>query len=327
MLAETILESSGIELLERIGLYLDERIDPRVDDGGIVLPSRFTHQTLELGEKGEADGRQDSRRPAARQRQRSTGRQGSTGRSSAGESRTASTPAPIFSQLGLNGEQVCRLEGVVRAYPQIQVRTTPDLLWLIFLIKPISGLDDTALLAAACPRNRINDLISWAWWWPALTWIGPRHTNYNPPGSICSFEPGDGTWQQGESLVTLLDLQIVWIVRHLFLRYFGRWPGAQVFHTPWERLTEQRSGELCGACDADRKYEGCCRPLDQARDQVEEFFLFKKWLRRNLTNLRLKDYQWYTHRVLDRRPPRALTEFVWGYHKDPPSLGELTPAP
>ena len=65
-----------------------------------------------------------------------------------------------------------------------------------------------------------NNLISWAWWLPALIWIGPRHTNYHPLGSICSFEPEDRTWQRGQLLITLLDLQVLWIVRHIFLRRF-----------------------------------------------------------------------------------------------------------
>jgi hypothetical protein len=45
--------------------------------------------------------------------------------------------------------------------------------------------------------------------------------------------------------VELLDLQIVWIARHLYLRRFGRWPGRQVLHTAFERLRE----ECCLASD------------------------------------------------------------------------------
>ena len=124
---------TGIELLAKIGSDLDANVDLAVDDGGIVLPGRFTHQTVELGGKGADNGRQASRRPAAGQRERSAGGSGSTGRPSSGEPWTARLTPSVFSQLGLTGEQASILEGVARAYPQMQVRTTPDLIWLILL--------------------------------------------------------------------------------------------------------------------------------------------------------------------------------------------------
>jgi hypothetical protein len=57
---------------------------------------------------------------------------------------------------------------------------------------------------------------SWAFYSSAVGvfWIGPRHTNF-PDGSICAFEPRDGTWCFGDSLVELLDLYTVWAIRHI----------------------------------------------------------------------------------------------------------------
>ncbi len=147
---------------------------------------------------------------------------------------------------------------------------------------------------------------SWAWWGPGLIWIGPRHTNY-PDGSICSFEPKDlDAWQRGKSLRDLLDIHAVWIVRHLFLRYFGHWPGDQVFHTAYERLKEHRPGELCGGCRSGLRYEDCCRILDYRLDPVERVISFM----RQFGNL-------------DRNPPKAVSEFVYGGRKAPPSLHDL----
>lgn len=171
-----------------------------------------------------------------------------------------------------------------------------------------------------------NNLISWAWWLPALIWIGPRHTNYHPLGSICSFEPEDRTWQRGQLLITLLDLQVLWIVRHIFLRRFGRWPGRQVFHTSWERVLEQRPGELCGGCDSNHRYEECCHVIDKTVDPIERLFLFRRWLVRDFSKWSLKDYQLFlkgSRWIPNRCPPRPLTEYVWGYSRDAPSWTEL----
>ncbi len=284
---------------------------------------------MELGIKGDASGRQASRGSATGQRERAAGGPGSTGRSSPGGPRSPGATPSVFGKLGLTGDEASILEGVARAYPQVHVRTTPDLIWLIFLIMPIEGLEDSALLVSACPRHYVSNLISWAWWWPLLTWIGPRHTNYSLPGSICSFEPDDQTWEPGESLVTLLDLQVVWIVRHMFMRRFGRWPGRQVLHNSWERLTEQRPGELCGGCRSGRRYEECCEPADRAADPVDRLFLFIKWLHRNFDKWSVKDFQRFMNQgpwIPDRHPPTALAEFVYGYRKDPPSWNQLIPS-
>lgn len=296
----------GLELLEKISRDLDDDIYPVVHDGGIVEPGQSHSRIQELGEE-MIYGKQTARGSAAGKGERSTGRQRPPGRPPTTGSRSTYSTASILSELGLRAEAAADLEGVARTYPQVEFRATPDLVWLLNWIKPIRGLEETALLVTAYPLDATYDIVSWAWWGPVLIWIGPRHTNYNLSGSICSFEPDDRTWRRGQPLSNLLDLHVVWIIRHLFMRRFGRWPGRQFFHTPWERLNEQRPGELCGGCDSGRKYEECCRPLDEAIDPVDRLLSF-------------------TRRVdgkRERRPPKAVREFVYGCRKLPPYLGDL----
>lgn len=251
-------------------------------------------------------GRKVPRRPAAGPRERTAGGSWSPAGSSPRGSRSACATSSFLSEQQLNDETAADLQGVIGAYPEVQLRFTPDLVWLLNYIKPIRGLEDAALVVTAYPRNQRDILRSWAWWGPGFIWIGPRHTNY-PDGSICSFEPCDGTWRGGQPLQELLDLHAVWIVRHLFLRRFGRWPGRQVFHTAYERLTEHRPNELCGGCNSRRRYEECCREVDEKTDPIGRAVLFTIQFRG----------------ASERRPPRPVAEFIYGARNTPPSLSEL----
>lgn len=135
---------------------------------------------------------------------------------------------------------------------------------------------------------------SWAFWADPLArpaWIGPRHTNF-PDGSVCAYEPSDGTWSFGEPLVDLLDLYSVWALRHLHLLTFGRWPGPQAVHRPYERLLEINPEEHCG-CGQDRRYVDCCRDRDLARDRIADAIDFLLWSGGTL-----------------RTPPQAVVDFV-----------------
>jgi hypothetical protein len=294
----------GRLLLKRIGEDLDNEVYPVVHDGGIVEPGQ-SHSQLEKPGMEDCDERQTTRGPTAGAWTRSAGRPWTAGRQAADRSRSAGEATSIFSEHKLNDAMVADLAGVIVAYPTVQFRFTPDLVWLIHSIKPIRGLSETALLVSAYPHDVRLMVKSWAWWGSGLIWIGPRHTNY-PDGSICSFEPRDaGAWQRGKPLRNLLDIHVVWIVRHLFLRYFGHWPGSQVFHSVYERLREHRRGELCGGCRSGLKYEQCCRLDDERSDAVERVISFMRQFGNR-----------------DRNPPKAVSEFVYGYHKAPPSLHE-----
>jgi len=286
---------------------MDRGIYPLVHDGGIVEPGQSCSRSEESGKEGISDGRETSRGSAAGSWEGTTGRQRTSGRPTPKGPGPPSLTSSILSELELNGEAAGDLEGVAGAYPQVEFRPAPNLLWLLNSIEPIRALGETALLVTAYPLDPGYDVVSWAWWGPGLIWIGPRHTNYYPSGSICSFEPIDRTWRRGQPLANLLDLHVVWIVRHLFMRRFGRWPGQQFFHTAWERLNEHRPGELCGGCDSGRRYEDCCRSLDQAINPVERLVSFMIKIGGN----------W------KRRPPSAVREYVYGCRKIPPSLSDL----
>jgi hypothetical protein len=243
----------GLDLLQAVGDGLDRNCQPFVYDGGEVQPGASSPNSMP-GKELE-DGGQTTRGSSTRSRQRASGRPWSSDRPAT----EASSASPVLS----SGSEVERgleeIAGVAEAYPQVKFRSTPGINWSLISIKPIVNLPERSLLVTACPDDRQRRVVSWAWWHPGV-WIGPRHTNY-PDGSICSFEEADETWKRGRSLVTLLDLTVVWVVRQMFLRRFGRWPGRQSLHTSYERLREQRPGELCG-CDTGLSYTACCREKD-----------------------------------------------------------------
>lgn len=168
---------------------------------------------------------------------------------------------PILRELGGTSSPADRetVREVLRAYPRFQVRSASVGVWLTGSLRPIYDLSIQATLAVLVPHRDEGHVRAWAWWEDGL-WIGPRHTNY-ADGSICSYEPRDGSWSWTEGLVPLMDMHAIWIARHLYLAEYGRWPGRQVLHTPIERLTEHESREFCG-CGSDALYEECCRPSD-----------------------------------------------------------------
>ncbi len=125
-------------------------------------------------------------------------------------------------------------------------------------------------------------------------------------GSICAFEPGDGTWSLGDSLVELLDYYTIWALRQLHLRIYGRWPGRQRAHLYYERVLELRGDERC-ACGSIRAYSECCEEEDRQRDLLGDAVDF----------FRLGGDT--------RRPPKAIVAFVQT-HQSPPSVTDLLPA-
>lgn len=136
---------------------------------------------------------------------------------------------------------------------------------------------------------------SWAFWVDAVSlpvWIGPRHTNYND-GSICAFERSDSTWTLADGLVPLVDFYTLWAARHLHLEVFGRWPGAQAVHRPYERILEIQPNEKCGCRRAQRTYTKCCRSQDLARDRISDAVEYVCWTRYDV-----------------RKPPKEVMRFV-----------------
>src|SRR5690606_35556821 len=246
----------GLPMLRLIGHELDRDQYPVVHENGLVMPG--PGRPPDSPGKGPADAyhtQPGSSGPATREGQ-GPARQGSAdGPGSTG------AQALLLRRPGLTDGMRRDLGDATAAYPNMRIRFAPPVAWLLCETSPILGLTDRAYLLTRYPLAGSEPIASWAWWKPGI-WIGPRHTNYGD-GSICSFEPQHGTWSPGDGLVRLLDLPAVWIVRHLYLRHFGRWPGDQVIHTPFERLRDHRPGERCG-CGSFQAYERCCRARDIA---------------------------------------------------------------
>ena len=135
-------------------------------------------------------------------------------------------------------------------------------------------------------------------------WIGPRHTNM-PDGSICAFDPKDGTWKIGGSLVSLLDLYTLWALRHLHLQVYGYWPGRQVANFVAERFLELKPFEHCG-CGGGKSYAECCSVNDLKADRLYETIRFCD----------LGGFQ--------RCPPQPVLSFVRG-DGPPPAIAEVLP--
>lgn len=253
----------GLELLRQIGEQLDDDLYPVIHEGGQVEPGPGRLPSARPGREDQGkEVRQDAGQEAGQGPERSAARprSGAADEGAAAGEGTPGSPAQVLRTSGLRPDVVGDLEGAVKAYPQMRIRLAPPLAWLSAWIWPIRGLQKEALLVIGYSLDCPTTPRSWAWW-DAGVWIGPRHTNY-PDGSICSYEPPDGTWGPGRPLVELLDLQVVWIVRHLYLRHFGRWPARQVLHTAFERLREHEPGEFCG-CDSGRRYDQCCLETDR----------------------------------------------------------------
>jgi len=252
-------QKPGEVLLKTIGEDLDDDRQPLVHEGGVVMPGPASPSEFTPGEKGNGH----VARQAEPRRSSAGSRPGTSRRGSAEGEGPTDAAAPLVGQPGLTPAIQRDLRAAADAYPQMRVATAPRVAWLDTWVRPIPGLPRTAYLLTQYPFENRYPVRSWAWWDTGV-WIGPRHTNF-PHGDICAYNREDQTWHRGASLVTLLDLHVVWIVRHMHLRRFGRWPGRQVLHTTYERLQEMRPGELCGCGSADR-YKDCCQPEDEQAD-------------------------------------------------------------
>ncbi|WP_175728663.1 hypothetical protein [Burkholderia ambifaria] len=167
-------------------------------------------------------------------------------------------------------------------------------MWLIVESSLLPGFSQKAIFVVAI-RFADGLVRGWGFWGTeaiGYEWIGPRHTNF-PEGSICAFEPADGTWAVWDPLVELLDLYTLWAVRQLHLRAFGRWPGHQAVRHPYERILELRADEYCGCGKSNQLYGKCCRDADLAGNQLREALAFTIDMHSGL-----------------RRPPQSIVEFL-----------------
>lgn len=252
-------------MLREIGRQLDRSIFPQVKNGGIVTPIENAVPTSILGRE-QTNGKERKRRPETRPRAGTTRRQ----RQTSGYG-SANQAAPIISS-NLQAKYEAELETVHEAYPHTHVWHQEEGLWLLTESALLPGLWKKAIFLTGIPFDRTLTVRSWGFWFGAPmshpTWIGPRHTNYD--GSVCAFEQSDGTWVTGDSIVELLDLYTLWALRHHHLQSFGRWPGHQVVHLPFERTMELTEDEYCGCGESGKRYGECCREKDLARDQIAD---------------------------------------------------------
>lgn len=263
------MHAEAAQLLKEIGSQLDKNIFPRVKNGGIVVPSGPAGSRSTLGMETDNDETARQRRPATRPWKGTSGRQGT-----ARGPRPSREAAPDVRP-GIPAQYEAELAAVSEAYPGTQVWHQDKGLWLLMESSLLPGLTSTATFAVGI-CFAASAVRGWGFWGGLLagsSWIGPRHTNY-PDGSICAFEPRDRTWAFGDPIVTLLDLYTLWALRHLYLQTFGRWPGRQAVHLPYERILELRPDEYCGCDNSERLYGECCRDKDLARNRLADAFTF-----------------------------------------------------
>lgn len=288
-----------LERLRKIGYQLDEDIFPRIMKGGIVTPSEAA-PSISTWAKEIQNEQQRQRRSETRPWTGAAGGKRQTDRR-----RTSSATAP-FICTDLQTQYEGELTAVHEAYPGTRVWHKQDGLWLLTESLLLPGLWQKAVFLTGIPFSRRHTVRSWGFWMGTPlrfpTWIGPRHTNF-PDGSICAFEPTDGTWNLGDSLLVLLDIYTLWAFRHLHLEVLQRWPGRQVAHFVYERLAEQKPTELCG-CGSDRCYGDCCQAKDLRSNRILEAITFL-----NLGG---------------RTPPDLVTKFIQK-QDDPPQIQLLLP--
>lgn len=299
------MDSDVRQTLEEIGRQLDRSVFPRVRNGGLILPSEpaasFNPLGKELHHESEA-----KRRSAADARQGAGRRPWSPGGiRSAGRSWPSRAVAPFVGADAVNAYRH-EVDALCAAYPGVRIWEQGEDFWLRAESALLHRLGrKVAFLVGVSGSKRF--VRAWAFWDSpvGVTWIGPRHTNF-PDGSICAYEPADGTWGFGKSLIELLDIYSVWALRHLHLEVVGRWPGPQAVAQPYERILELGDEERCGCGHGERSYASCCKEADLKRNRVTEaiaFGVFTGWRLRIPPDLIVQF-------ALNRRQPPAIADFV-----------------
>lgn len=267
------------ENLRRIGDLLDAHQDVEVLQGGSVTPDPShtpfggSGQNTEFGFETERP-RQGSYRPAAGSR----------------EGPASAAPVPSGEADEVLGDP--RVAGDARKdvaearkwRPTMQLLLAPPVLWIHYWFHPVEDCPHKAFLLVAYPLDSPPVVpAGWVWWDSGIK-IRPEHTHWGgrTPGrtawgeaSICATEEPED-WDVGDALIDLLDLYSVWTARHLYHQIFGRWPGAQYLHTPYERLTFHQPGELCGCGSLTKCYEECCLEDDLSVPTKELIRTFRR---------------------------------------------------
>ena len=295
--SEATLAPGVQAVLLELGAALDRQIPLRVHNHGIVAVAEEFLVSTQAKENGNE--RQSERRPATRSWERSTRRKGKTG-----GSRTPRA-APRLSCGDLRKAYEAQVARLADAYPTLQFFADENGMWLLAESLIISDLPRRATFLLALPYTADVGPKAWGYWRTekGLTWIGPRHTNFQD-GSICAFSPTEGAWVEGGDLRTLFDLYSVWALRHLHLEIIGLWPGKQyalngedIRVQAYYRLRECKDEELCGCGSEDQKYKNCCKPLDQQFDITHLMAAFLRKIENGFAS---------------RRTPAPVREYVEG---------------
>lgn len=283
--------------LEAIGHGLDRKIFPSVFIDGVVRPCNSIKTTHFKGQEQQDEyPQQQPQRPSTTTRPRPQ-RWQRTPRRVWTPSQATSIISPKLQNLYL-----ADLGNVKNTYPNTEIWENEEGVWLITSSQLLDNISSTATFAVCIPFSPYLPVKGWGFW-NSISWIGPRHTNF-PDGSICAFEPSDGTWVAGDSIVSLLDLYSLWAVRHLFLKEFRYWPGQQAVHEPYERITELNNDELCGCGSEGVKYKDCCQNED-------------------LKTIKLTDaIRFITAHGSERCPPNCVLSFLQK-KTNPPQISDI----
>ena len=287
------VDAQAKDLLHQLGIQLDAGIYPRVKNGGIIVPNWSPRPQGIPGDMEKSNAEQQGREAEGQGRPRRAWQPWSPGQGQGQGPRTAGEASPLVSAT-VRAAYRPQVGDVAEHYPDARLWDAEHGVWILAESRLFQGLRRRAwFLIGMSYRHAV--VRSWAFWVDAVVlpvWIGPRHTNYND-GSICAFEPSDGTWTFADGLVPLVDFYTLWAARHLHLEVFGRWPGAQAVHRPYERILEIQSNEKCGCRRAQRSYGECCRSQDLARDRISDAVEYVCWTRYDV-----------------RKPPEQVMRFV-----------------
>lgn len=284
------LTEAQLAHLRTVGEALDNNVFPHVfQDGFVALAAPEDAPSME-----QAD--------AERQRPRGSATGSWTGTEA--RSRRASSEAAPVRGGNEQAVQVSVLEELHVAYPAQFIEGDHGL-WIVVTSYPLGTGGPQVTFVVGYPYSEKLAPRAWAYWklgdFPKF--IGPRHTNF-PDASICAFVPDDATWSRTDGLVALIDLYSTWVIRHLYLCHFGRWPGQQHGPTALYRRTEFSSDEWCG-CGSGKRYGECHEAADR--------LVLDEKARAEHRHVMGSDYR-------GRKPPKSISKFVRSAFKNVPSF-------
>ena len=288
--------------LQAIGSQVDAGDYPNVFNDGVIAPKGSVVDCETLGAE-KYDEQHGPCRSAAGSWQGAAGWQGSSCRSrTSGDAKPSGSGRLCENYLG-------QLDAVFAAYPRTAVWTSNEGMWLAVDSAVLAGLDRKATFLIAVPFQHFQPIRAWAFWATEVSriWIGPRHTNA-VDGSICAFNPSEGTWKIGGDLVALIDQYTMWAFCQLHLEIIGWWPGRQTAEFVYERLTELKDNEWCGCRPDAGRYAECCKQTDLAADRFGAAMQFVGGF------LKFKP----------RQPPVSVSRLIWG-GGEPPAFEQARP--